>query len=223
MIPPPGAAMPFICQPPVSASGRSSISALSTRCALSPTRRASTHSGIIKPGPGSGTKACASITCFCRRWLRIDCRRWRSIKRCARTTSHRITCQSASICTDLGALLEEIMNALTLSKHRPRKFWGWGYDDDQLTSAEHMAVAARTRPPPLLWAPPARDGRAPDAPPPPPPPHPPLLASPGRPPPPPAPPPSRFPPPPTHRLPPAYGCPFPTKIARAPVCTPATC
>jgi alkyldihydroxyacetonephosphate synthase len=33
----------------------------------------------------------------------------------------------------------------TLSKHRPRKFWGWGYDDDQLTPAEQSAVAARTR------------------------------------------------------------------------------
>ena len=38
------------------------------------------------------------------------------------------------------------MNAsLTLSKHRPRKFWGWGYDDDQLTDAERSAVAARVR------------------------------------------------------------------------------
>jgi alkyldihydroxyacetonephosphate synthase len=51
------------------------------------------------------------------------------------------------------------MNALTLSKHRPRKFWGWGYDDDQLTSAEHMAVAARTR----QVA--GRDGLTPGAPP----------------------------------------------------------
>src|SRR5947209_13758355 len=34
---------------------------------------------------------------------------------------------------------------LTLSKHRPRKFWGWGYDDDALTAAEHEAVAARAR------------------------------------------------------------------------------
>ena len=51
------------------------------------------------------------------------------------------------------------MNALTLSKHRPRKFWGWGYDDDQLTSAEHMAVAARAR----QVA--GRDGLTPGAPP----------------------------------------------------------
>ncbi|MDQ1422434.1 MAG: alkyldihydroxyacetonephosphate synthase, partial [Acidimicrobiaceae bacterium] len=34
---------------------------------------------------------------------------------------------------------------VTLSKHRPRKFWGWGYDDDVLTSAEHEAIAARAR------------------------------------------------------------------------------
>jgi alkyldihydroxyacetonephosphate synthase len=41
---------------------------------------------------------------------------------------------------------EERMNAsVTLSKHRPRKFWGWGYDNDQLTPAEQAAVAARTR------------------------------------------------------------------------------
>ncbi|MEA2758216.1 MAG: alkyldihydroxyacetonephosphate synthase [Methylobacteriaceae bacterium] len=34
---------------------------------------------------------------------------------------------------------------VTRSKHRPRKFWGWGYDDDELTPAEHSAVAARVR------------------------------------------------------------------------------
>jgi alkyldihydroxyacetonephosphate synthase len=34
---------------------------------------------------------------------------------------------------------------VTLSKHRPRKFWGWGYDDDALTPAEDEAVAARAR------------------------------------------------------------------------------
>jgi alkyldihydroxyacetonephosphate synthase len=34
---------------------------------------------------------------------------------------------------------------VTLSKHRARKFWGWGYDDDELTPAEEAAVAARTR------------------------------------------------------------------------------
>jgi alkyldihydroxyacetonephosphate synthase len=34
---------------------------------------------------------------------------------------------------------------VSLSKHQPRKFWGWGYDDDQLTAAEHAGVAARTR------------------------------------------------------------------------------
>jgi alkyldihydroxyacetonephosphate synthase len=38
------------------------------------------------------------------------------------------------------------MNAsVTLSKHRVRKFWGWGYDDDQLTPAEQAAVTVRTR------------------------------------------------------------------------------
>src|SRR3954449_9791778 len=37
------------------------------------------------------------------------------------------------------------MSAVTLSKHRPRKFWGWGYDDDELTAAEKESVAARTR------------------------------------------------------------------------------
>ena len=51
------------------------------------------------------------------------------------------------------------MSAVTLSKHRPRKFWGWGYNDDQLTSAEQDAVAARTR---QLAG---RDGLAPGAPP----------------------------------------------------------
>jgi alkyldihydroxyacetonephosphate synthase len=51
------------------------------------------------------------------------------------------------------------MSAVTLSKHRPRKFWGWGYDDDQLTEAERAAVAARARE--LA----GRDGLAPGAPP----------------------------------------------------------
>jgi len=37
------------------------------------------------------------------------------------------------------------MSAVTLAKHRPRKFWGWGYDDDELTAAEKEGVAARTR------------------------------------------------------------------------------
>jgi alkyldihydroxyacetonephosphate synthase len=37
------------------------------------------------------------------------------------------------------------LSALTLSKHRPRKFWGWGYDDDELTPAEKDGVAARLR------------------------------------------------------------------------------
>ncbi|HEU0148629.1 MAG TPA: hypothetical protein VFR21_17360, partial [Bradyrhizobium sp.] len=35
--------------------------------------------------------------------------------------------------------------SVTLSKHRPRKFWGWGYDNDALTPAEDKAVAARAR------------------------------------------------------------------------------
>ncbi len=35
--------------------------------------------------------------------------------------------------------------AVSLSQHRPRKFWGWGYDDDQLTHAEHAGVAERAR------------------------------------------------------------------------------
>jgi alkyldihydroxyacetonephosphate synthase len=47
------------------------------------------------------------------------------------------------------------LSALTLSKHAPRKFWGWGYDDDELTAAERDGVAARVRE--LA----GRDGRAP--------------------------------------------------------------
>ncbi|GAC1332648.1 MAG: FAD-binding oxidoreductase [Beijerinckiaceae bacterium] len=36
-------------------------------------------------------------------------------------------------------------NSDTLSKHKPRRFWGWGYDDDALTPAEESMVAARVR------------------------------------------------------------------------------
>ena len=35
--------------------------------------------------------------------------------------------------------------AASLSKHRPRKCWGWGYDDDQLTASEQAALAGRAR------------------------------------------------------------------------------
>src|SRR3984885_1521389 len=104
--------------PPAKAFKRCSASGSPTRCAPSPTRPASTRSGIIRPAPGRKTTACASITCCYRRRPATGSSTPESTVTCGPGKNRRTTCRSGSIsiCTRRKTAIGDRISGLPAPK-----------------------------------------------------------------------------------------------------------